>query len=77
MDGKVGDTLLKDRTSYGHNLIVENFQQGYGFTGTSIKVKQSKIGTSNNNALYIANGGFKTSCKSFCICIERHNTNQP
>ena len=77
MDGKAGDTLLKDRTSYGHNLIVENFQQGYGFTGTSIKVKQSKIGTSNNNALYIANGGFKTSCKSFCICIERHNTNQP
>lgn len=77
MDGKAGDTLLKDRTSYGHNLIVENFQQGYGFTGTSIKVKQSKSGTSNNNALYIANGGFKTSCKSFCICIERHNTNQP
>ena len=77
MDGKAGDTLLKDRTSYGHNLIVENFQQGYGFTGTSIKVKQGKIGTSNNNALYIANGGFKTSCKSFCICIERHNTNQP
>lgn len=77
MDGKAGDTLLKDRTSYGHNLIVENFQQGYGFTGTSIKVKQSNFGTSNNNALYIANGGFKTSCKSFCICIERHNTNQP
>lgn len=77
MDGKAGDTLLKDRTSYGHNLIVENFQQEYGFTGTSIKVKQSKIGTSNNNALYIANGGFKTPCKSFCICIERHNTNQP
>ena len=77
MDGKAGDTLLKDRTSYGHNLIVENFQQGYGFTGTSIKVKQSESSTSNNNALYIANGGFKTSCKSFCICIERHNTNQP
>lgn len=77
MDGKAGDTLLKDRTSYGHNLIVENFQQGYGFTRTSIKVKQSKFNTSNNNALYIANGGFKTSCKSFCICIERHNTNQP
>lgn len=76
MDGKVGDTLLKDRTNYGHNLIVENFQQGYGFTGTSIKVKQSEPSTSNNNALYIANGGFKTSCKSFCICIERHNTNQ-
>ena len=38
MDGKAGDTLLKDRTSYGLNLIVENFQQGYGFTGTSIKV---------------------------------------
>ena len=76
-DGKVGETLLKDRTSYGHNLVLENFQQGYGFTGKSIKVKKSDGGSTIGNALYIANGGFKTHCKSFCLCIERNNTSEP
>lgn len=76
-DGKVGETLLKDRTSYGHNLVLENFQQGYGFTGKSIKVKKSGGGSTIGNALYIANGGFKTHCKSFCLCIERNNTSEP
>lgn len=76
-DGKAGETLLKDRTSYGHNLVLENFQQGYGFTGKSIKVKKSGGGSTIGNALYIANGGFKTHCKSFCLCIERNNTSEP